>query len=112
VDRRHQVFVSSTFLDLKEERAAIISTLLNMDAMLAGMELFPAADDDASTLIQQVIQEGDYYLLVVGGRYSAIDDASNASYTEKEFDYAVSLKKPVMAFLHGNPGAIAFEKSE
>jgi hypothetical protein len=112
VDRRHQVFVSSTFLDLKDERAAIIATLLNMDAMPAGMELFPAGDDDAWTLIQQVIQESDYYLLVIGGRYGAIDDASNVSYTEKEFDYAMSLKKPVMAFLHGNPGAIALNKSE
>lgn len=112
MDRRYQVFVSSTFLDLKDERAAIISALLNMEAMPAGMELFPAADDDAWTLIQQVIRESDYYLLVIGGRYGEIDSASNLSYTEKEFDYALSLEKPVMAFLHSDPGSIAFDKSE
>jgi Domain of unknown function (DUF4062) len=112
VDRRFQVFVSSTFVDLTDERQAVISTLLNMDAMPAGMELFPATDDDAWTLIEQVINESDYYLLVVGGRYGAIDDETQLSYTEKEFEYAVARGKPVMAFLHGDPGSIPFEKSE
>jgi hypothetical protein len=76
------------------------------------MELFPAGDDDAWTLIRQIIDESDYYLLVVGGRYGTVEDATQLSYTEKEFDYAVSRKKPVMAFLHGDPGSIPFDKSE
>src|SRR3954452_22036522 len=109
-DRRYQVFVSSTFLDLKDERAAIVSTLLQMDAMPAGMELFPAADDDAWTLIERVIDASDYYLLVVGGRYGAIDPATELSFTEREYDFAVSRKKPVMAFLHANPDEIEFGK--
>jgi hypothetical protein len=112
VEKRFQVFVSSTFVDLKDERQAVVSTLLNMDAMPAGMELFPATDDDAWTLIQQVIDESDYYLLVIGGRYGAIDDETQLSYTEKEFDYAVAEKKPVMAFLHGDPGSIPLDKSK
>jgi hypothetical protein len=112
IERRYQVFVSSTFLDLKEERAAVVSALLNMDAIPAGMELFPAADDDAWTLIQSVIDESDYYLLVIGGKYGSIDPATEISFTEKEYDYAVSLKRPVMAFLHGNPGSIILDKSE
>jgi hypothetical protein len=112
VDRRYQVFVSSTYFDLKDERQAVISTLLNMDVLPAGMELFPATDDDAWTLIQQVIDESDYYLLVIGGRYGAIDDETQRSYTEKEFDYAISVGKPTMAFLHGDPGKIAAEKTD
>jgi uncharacterized protein involved in exopolysaccharide biosynthesis len=112
VERRYQVFVSSTFLDLKEERAAIVSALLQLEAFPAGMELFPAADDDAWTLIERVIDSSDYYLLVIGGKYGSIDPESELSYTEKEYDLAISLKKPVMAFLHGNPDAIEFGKSE
>jgi hypothetical protein len=112
VDRRYQVFVSSTFLDLKEERAAVVSALLQMDAIPAGMELFPAADDDAWTLIERVIEASDYYLLVIGGKYGSIDPASELSYTEKEFDFAVAKGKPVMAFLHENPDEIPLGKSE
>ena len=111
-DRRYQVFVSSTFLDLKEEREAVVSALLDMDAFPAGMELFPAADDDAWTLIERVIDESDYYLLVIGGKYGSIDPETELSYTEKEYDYAVKQKKPVMAFLHENPDSIEFGKSE
>src|SRR3954470_23293143 len=100
---RHQVFVSSTFLDLKEERAAIVSALLQLEAFPAGMELFPAADDDAWTLIKRVIDESDYYLLVIGGRYGSTEPETEISYTEMEFDYAVAEGKPIMAFLHSDP---------
>src|SRR4051812_22132561 len=112
VDRRYHVFVSSTFFDLAEERAAVVSALLELDAIPAGMELFPAADDDAWTLIERVIDASDYYLLVIGGKYGSIDPASSLSFTEKEFDLAVRLRKAVMAFLHENPDEIPAGKSE
>jgi hypothetical protein len=112
VEKRFQVFVSSTYADLAEERAEVVSMLLNLDALSAGMELFPATNDDAWTLIQRVIDESDYYLLAIGGRYGSVDEETNLSYTEKEFDYAVEQKKPVMAFLHGDPGKIPSEKTD
>src|SRR3954468_7702491 len=98
MERRYQVFVSSTFLDLKEERAAVVSALLQLDAIPAGMELFPAADDDAWTLIERVIAASDYYLLVIGGKYGSIDPHTELSFTEREYDFAVAAGKPVMAF--------------
>lgn len=110
--KRYQVFVSSTFADLQEERAAIVSALLQSEAIPSGMELFPAADENAWTLIQKVIDDCDYYLLVIGGRYGSVDPESDLSYTEKEFDYAVAQKKPVMAFLHKEPDEIPMGKSE
>lgn len=110
--KRYQVFVSSTFLDLQEERAAVVAALLQLEAFPAGMELFPAADDDAWTLIKRVIDSSDYYLLVIGGKYGSIDPESDLSFTEKEYDYAIQQGKPVMAFLHSNPEKIEFGKSE
>jgi hypothetical protein len=112
VERRHQVFVSSTFLDLQAERAAVVSALLQMEAFPAGMELFPATDDDAWTLIRRVIDSSDYYLLVIGGKYGSVDHETEVSYTEKEFDYAVTQGKPVLAFLHADPDKIELGKSE
>jgi len=110
--RRYQVFVSSTYLDLQDERHAVTSTLLESDAFPAGMEIFPASDDDAWSLIKSVIDDSDYYLLVVGGKYGSIDPNDDISYTEKEFDYAIATAKPVMAFLHGQPDILTVEKSE
>jgi hypothetical protein len=104
--KRYQVFISSTYLDLLEERKAVISTLLQLDTFPAGMEMFPASDDDAWELIKGVISQSDYYLLVIGGKYGSVDSSSNLSYTEMEYDYAVELGIPVMAFLHGEPDSL------
>ena len=112
MDRRFQVFVSSTYLDLKDERAAVVSALLQMDAFPAGMELFPATDEDAWSLITRVIDASDYYLLVIGGKYGSVDPALDVSYTEKEYDYATTSGKPVLAFLHADPDSIPLGKSE
>lgn len=111
MDRRHQVFISSTYGDLKEERAEIIQALLELDCIPAGMELFPAATEAAWDLIKGVIDDSDYYCLVIGGRYGSVD-SEGVSYTEKEYDYAVSRKKPVMAFVHADPGSIPASKTE
>lgn len=110
-DKREQVFVSSTYLDLAEERQAVIFTLLQVDCFPAGMELFPASNDEKWSLIKQVIDDSDYYLVVIGGRYGSVDD-DGLSFTEKEFDYADETGKPILAFLHGNVGSIAAEKFE
>jgi hypothetical protein len=111
VSKRHQIFISSTYTDLRHERQAVIMALLQLDAIPAGMELFPAADDDAWTLIKKVILECDYYLLLIGGKYGSVD-AEGVGFTEREYDYAVSIGKPVMAFLHGDPDGIELGKSE
>lgn len=98
---KHQVFVSSTYRDLIEERKAVIHALLELDCIPAGMELFPAADEDAWTLIKEVIDDCDYYVLILAGKYGSMN-ADGVSYTEMEFDYAVSTNKPIIAFLHEN----------
>ena len=111
-DKRYQAFVSSTYLDLQAERHAVIMVLLQLNAIPAGMELFPAANEDAWSLIKGVIDDCDYYILVVGGRYGSVDPMEDLSYTEREYNYAVAQGKPVMAFLHGNPDAIPVGKAE
>ena len=51
MEKRYQVFISSTFRDLIDERQAVLRAVLELDHMPAGMELFPAADDSAWQLI-------------------------------------------------------------
>lgn len=111
MDKRYQVFVSSTYRDLTEERAAVIQMILGLNHLPAGMEMFPAANEDQWKLIKRVIDESDYYVVVVGGRYGSMD-AEGISYTEREYDYAIETKTPVLGFLHKDPDRIEAGKTD
>jgi len=111
MEKRYQVFVSSTYEDLQEERQEVMHALLELDCMPAGMELFPAANDSQWELIKKVIEDCDYYVLIIAGRYGTIG-AEGLSYTEMEYNYAISIGKPTIAFLHKDPSKIIAGKSE
>src|ERR1700730_2626217 len=72
MNKRYQVFVSSTYDDLREERSEVMRALLELDCIPSGMELFPAADEDQWTLIKEVIDDCDYYVVIIGGRYGSL----------------------------------------
>lgn len=86
-------------------------TLLEMDCIPAGMELFPAVDEEQYEFIKKIIDDSDYYLLIIGGRYGSLTP-EGISYTEKEYDYAVEKGIPVIALLHDKPKEIPYGKSE
>lgn len=109
--KKYQVFVSSTFRDLVDERQDTIRNILDLKHIPAGMELFPAADVEQLSYIKKVIDECDYYLLIVGGRYGSLD-AEGVSFTEREYDYAVETGKFVIAFVHGEPEGISVKNSD
>ena len=92
MEKRYQVFVSSTYADLKQERQHVIQALMEMDCIPAGMELFPAADEEQWEFIKRIIDDCDYYLLIIGGRYGSTTP-EGISYTEKEYDYADLISK-------------------
>jgi nucleoside 2-deoxyribosyltransferase len=75
------------------------------------MELFPAANDDQWTLIKRVIDDCDYYLVILAGRYGSLGP-DGTSYTEMEYRYAVEHGKPVIGFLHKTPGDIPANRCE
>lgn len=111
MEKRYQVFISSTFKDLIEERQAVLKAILELDHMPAGMELFPATDDSAWHLIQDVIDASDYYVLIIGGRYGSLDK-EGLSFTEKEYEYALKTKKPVIPLLHRSPDNLPRGKTD
>ena len=111
MDKRFQVFVSSTYADLQKERQKVIQALMEMDCIPAGMELFPAADEEQWEFIKRVIDDCDYYILIIGGRYGSVTN-EGISYTEKEYDYAISIELKVLAFVHEQPDEIPVGKSD
>jgi hypothetical protein len=99
LDIRYQVFVSSTYQDLQEERAEVMQALLELDCMPAGMELFPAASEEQWRWIRRVIDESDYYVVIIGGKYGSVHPETGQSYTEMEYRYAIENGKPVIGFI-------------
>jgi len=89
----------------------VAQTLLNMQCIPSGMEWFPADTEEQWAVIKRVIDDCDYYVLIIGGRYGS-KTAEGLSYTEKEFDYALLKKLPVLVFCHANPQDIPVKKSE
>ena len=111
MEKKYQVFVSSTYVDLTEERKEVIQALLELDCIPVGMEMFPAADEDQWSLIKRLIEDCDYYVLILGGRYGSLNE-DGISYTQMEYEYAKSQNIPTISFLHKSPEKIEVGKSE
>ncbi|MEA2204521.1 MAG: hypothetical protein QOE77_1297 [Blastocatellia bacterium] len=95
--KKLQVFVSSTYTDLHEERQAAVEAILMAGHIPAGMELFAAGDQSQMSVIKRWINESDVYLLILGGRYGSIEPESGKSYIHLEYEYAVAKDKPFFA---------------
>lgn len=110
--KKYQVFISSTYEDLKEERFAVIQTLLKMDCIPAAMEHFPANDMSQLDYIENLLDNCDYYILILAGKYGSIDPRDGKSYTEKEYDYACAHSIPIMSFLFDDLSSLPSSKCE
>ncbi|MCI9077354.1 MAG: DUF4062 domain-containing protein [Lachnospiraceae bacterium] len=98
MNKKLQIFVSSTYTDLIEERQAAVEAILEAGHIPAGMELFKAGKSQMKT-IKKWIDESDVYMLILGGRYGSIETESGLSYTELEYRYALSKNMPVFAIV-------------
>ena len=113
--KKYQVFVSSTYEDLIDERRSVSQALLECNCIPAGMELFPASNKQSWEIIKKVIDESDFYLLIVAGRYGTRgtnDEGKKVGYTEMEYDYAVGIGKPIIAFIHSRIGDLKAKQVE
>lgn len=97
--KKYQVFVSSTFTDLKKDRQVAVEAILKAGDIPAGMELFAADSESQLTVIKRWIDESDIFVLILGGRYGTVEPKSGKSYTQVEYEYAVSKKIPHFAIV-------------
>ena len=111
-EKKYQVFISSTYEDLKEERLAAIQTILEVGCIPVSMEQFPASNMRQMEYIQMMMDTCDYFILISAGRYGSIDPTDGIGYTEKEYDYAVSHKIPIMTFVFSDIDSLPADKKE
>lgn len=100
--KKLQVFISSTYKDLVEERQAAVQAVLRAGHIPAGMELFNAGNESQLETIKRWIDDSDIYLLILGGRYGSIEPKSGKSYTHLEYEYAAKKGVPLFAIVISN----------
>jgi len=83
--KRFSIFVSSTKTDLEPEREAVIKAIIELGHMPASMEYFPASNRESWSYIEKVIDDCDYYVLIVAAKYGSIDEETGLSFTEREY---------------------------
>lgn len=112
MERRYQVFVSSTYKDLIEERAMVKKALLEMECFPAGMEEFPALDLNQFEYIKTQIDGSDYFILILGGNIGSINLELNKSYTYMEYEYAKEKGIPILVFIKKDENGLFCEENE
>lgn len=115
MEKKYQVFISSTYEDLQAERRKVQDTILSMYQFPIGMEMFSAADEEQWEIIKETIDSSDYYILIIGYRYGSVieeGECAGMSYTQREFQYALEKKIPILAFLIDDSVSITLDKVE
>lgn len=105
MDKKFQIFISSTYEDLKEERSKVVATILKSNHFPIGMEMFSADNVEQWEQIKRTIDSSDYYILIIKRRYGSVTK-EGISYTEKEYNYAKEKKIPILAFIVGDNATI------
>ena len=98
MEKKYQIFISSTYTDLIEEREAVKETILSMYHIPIGMEMFSADDIEQWEIIKDTIDTSDYYILLITHRYGSLTK-EGISYTRKEYEYALEKKIPILGFM-------------
>lgn len=109
--KKYQVFLSSTYSDLVDEREGIIKAILEMYHIPIGMEMFSAEDEDQWEIIRRTIEVSDYYILILGLRYGS-KTSDDISFTQKEYMYALEKKIPILAFVMKDSVPLSIDKRD
>jgi len=94
-----KIFLSSTFIDLKEHRRAVDETINRMTLQYRGMEYFGSRSFEPKSVCFQEIAESDVFVGVYAHRYGWIPSGDILSITEQEYDYAKSIGLPCLLYL-------------
>jgi len=93
-----KVFISSTIVDLPNERKAAYNAVTRTGAFPVMSEItIEAQNADSLTTCLNKVKESDIYVLILGGRYGWQPDGKE-SITELEFQTAMNCKIPILVF--------------
>lgn len=113
---RKTVFISSTFLDLKDERKKVWECLEKFDVAVKGMEQFGARKSNALETCLTEVEQSDIYVGIIGMRYGSEEPNSGKSYSQLEYEKAIEQEKEILIYILDEdnssvkPNLIQFDK--
>ena len=106
------VMVSSTVLDLREDREEVRSACELLGMFPKMMDNRPASPVDKVRDSLQMVDEADIYVGIIGNRYGDLPDAFQKSITELEYDRAVERRIAIFMFLTKDASSSPTENDE
>jgi hypothetical protein len=113
---RKTVFISSTYLDLKEERKKVWDTLEKFDVAVKGMEQFGARKSNPLETCLTEVEQSDIYVGIFGMRYGSEENNLGKSYSQLEYEKAIEQNKEILIYIideensNVKPSLIQFDK--
>lgn len=113
---RKIVFISSTFVDLKEERKKVWDSLERFDVTVKGMEQFGARTTNPLATCISEVEQSDIYIGIIGMRYGSEEPNTGKSYSQLEDEKAIEQNKEILIYLIDEessavtPNLIQFDK--
>lgn len=97
--RKYQVYISSTFRDLADQRRMVLDVVVDRGHMPIALERFPAKDTTVPSVIYKSIDACQIYIVILGYRYGSIVKGEDISFSQLEYVMAFKQKKIVVPFV-------------
>ncbi len=94
-----KIFVSSTYLDLKEYRGKAKEAIEDSGNEFVGMEVFQSHTHEPTEFCPERVEECDALILIVAYRYGNIPEGQKISITQLEYEHALRNKIPIRIYL-------------
>ena len=99
LDKRYQVFITTSGKEMQPERMVVTQTLIGMGFFSWGLEQRTPL---STAFARRQIDDCDYVLLLLGSQYGE-QSVSGVGYMHLEYIYAVTKQKPIIVFMHDAP---------
>lgn len=101
LDKRYQVFISTSSAEMQPERIILSQTLVGMGFFSWGLEQRTPLN---TAFARRQIDDCDYVVILLGSQYGE-QSVSGVGYMHLEYIYAVTKQKPIIVFMHEDPAS-------
>ena len=101
LDKRYQVFISTSGSEMQPERMILAQTLVGMGFFSWGLEQRTPL---STAFARRQIDDCDYVIILLGSSYGE-QSVSGVGYMHLEYIYAVTKQKPIIVFMHDEPSS-------
>src|SRR5262249_16355510 len=99
MSQRTTVFVCATYVDLSDERGAVLDAIQRLQLQYDSMEFFGARPDQPIDTCLGEVRRSDIVVVIVGQKYGSIVPNDSISFSEAEYNEARRLGLPCLVYL-------------